>query len=189
VTRKSCSMLLSNIYEHARPSCKLILPMCTFAFHSFLSVEPIPVGIDRQLGEFSLVSLCGSCEFYQQQERVRRTARGGGGASPQKVFPYPTWEVCTPLKNLNLIWINDSSVIEIKILNYSKYDWKQGFWTKENQKSHNFLGASPHYQLCLQTPTAACSAALRPPLNFGHPPEPNLKIRLWERRLRRGQVK
>lgn len=119
----------------------------------------------------------------------KKNGKGGGGASPQKVFPYPTWEVCTPLKNLNLIWINDSSVIEIKILNYSKYDWKQGFWTKENQKSHNFLGASPHYQLCLQTPTAACSAALRPPLNFGHPPEPNLKIRLWERRLGRGQVK
>jgi hypothetical protein len=59
--------------------------MCTFAFHSFLSVEPIPVGIDRQLGEFSLVSLCGSCEFYQQQERVRRTA-GGGGAHLLKKF-------------------------------------------------------------------------------------------------------
>ena len=93
VTRKSCSMLLSNIYEHARPSCKLILPLCTFAFHSFLSLEPIPVGIDRQLGEFSLVSLCGSCEFYQQQERVR--------TSPQKSFPPPHLRNCMPPKNLN----------------------------------------------------------------------------------------
>ena len=39
----------------------------------FLSSEP--VSVDLQLSEFSLVSFCGSCEFYQKQEKVRRIMR------------------------------------------------------------------------------------------------------------------